>query len=430
MDNSRGIDVLTIPTFWENHEARIANSSHGDISDDAKRINVPPKKFCKEFATDPSKITSYLPKNVKVSGNGLILFTKDSCNDLLIFSPHTNKETVILNIEDLKSSGILNEAEKQKEEARRNWSSGFSNYDWLGDDDDKIYTTQPGGRIVVINVSDLENITFEEITCGDGACEIRPSPDGKYIAFVKESNLFVMNLISKKVKQITYDGSNTIKNGLAEFIALEEMDRYEGYWWSEDSSMIAFTKFDESVVDEISRLEIDDSGKTKVINWRYPYPGCANVKISLYITKIVEDFTKDFRIDEVPTTSAIGSEDIYLPRVRWQGDILIYMLQSRDQKTVEIYASFYSEGDLYYKLIVTRRTDKYFNLPNENDFHLMYSQYLERYLFICTDEVDSGYKALQFVLFDPQTKGAKSEDIKLFNSFCLIHRLRERSLKI
>lgn len=43
--------------------------------------------------------------------------------------------------------------------------------------------------------------------------------------------------------QLTFGGrSNGMTHGLADFVAQEEMDRYRGFWWSLDSSSIAFTE--------------------------------------------------------------------------------------------------------------------------------------------------------------------------------------------
>ena len=49
---------------------------------------------------------------------------------------------------------------------------------------------------------------------------------------MREQDLFVFDLRSGKERQLTTDGEGVIKNGMAEFVAQEEMRRYTGYWWS------------------------------------------------------------------------------------------------------------------------------------------------------------------------------------------------------
>ena len=70
-------------------------------------------------------------------------------------------------------------------------------------------------------------------------------------------------------------------NGLAEFIAQEEMERSEGFWWSDDSRFIAFTQVDQSNVPvfRISHYGSDDpnqvmiSNKNLILSNEYNYLG-------------------------------------------------------------------------------------------------------------------------------------------------------------
>ena len=65
------------------------------------------------------------------------------------------------------------------------------------------------------------------------------SPSGALVAFVIAGDIYVVdaaaNTPNETVRRITYDGGkNGVFNGLADFIAQEEMDRYRGYWWRPD----------------------------------------------------------------------------------------------------------------------------------------------------------------------------------------------------
>lgn len=88
------------------------------------------------------------------------------------------------------------------------------------------------------------------------------SPDGCYIAYVQDAELHcVPTEGAQGPRRLTFDarGRPGITNGLAEFIAQEEMDRCEGFWWSNDSRFIAFTQVDES---HIPSFYISHSGST------------------------------------------------------------------------------------------------------------------------------------------------------------------------
>ena len=56
------------------------------------------------------------------------------------------------------------------------------------------------------------------------------------------------DLANNTEKALTSDGGGPIKNGMAEFVAQEEMDRSTGYWWAPDERHIAFARVDESPV--------------------------------------------------------------------------------------------------------------------------------------------------------------------------------------
>lgn len=78
------------------------------------------------------------------------------------------------------------------------------------------------------------------------------SPDGSFVAYVQDCELYCVptSTTSGQPRQLTFDarGHPNKTNGLAEFIAQEEMERSEGFWWSDDSRYIAFTQVDESNV--------------------------------------------------------------------------------------------------------------------------------------------------------------------------------------
>ena len=82
----------------------------------------------------------------------------------------------------------------------------------------------------------------------------RLSPDGKLVAYVQYFELYCISTSASnppaQPRQLTFDARHypNKSNGLAEFIAQEEMDRNEGFWWSDNSRFIAFTQVDETNV--------------------------------------------------------------------------------------------------------------------------------------------------------------------------------------
>ncbi|MCY7409777.1 MAG: DPP IV N-terminal domain-containing protein, partial [Chitinophagales bacterium] len=78
------------------------------------------------------------------------------------------------------------------------------------------------------------------------------SPDNKFVAFTKNNNLFTIELSTKKINQLTNDGSDVILNGYLSWVYMEEIlgrsTRYKAFWWSPDSKMLSFYRTDDSPV--------------------------------------------------------------------------------------------------------------------------------------------------------------------------------------
>lgn len=99
------------------------------------------------------------------------------------------------------------------------------------------------------------------------------SPDGTLVAYVQDCELYCISTIfcnpPVEPRQLTFDARHHPHktNGLAEFIAQEEMDRNDGFWWSDNSQFIAFTQVDESNVPafRISHLGSDDPDQVNSI---------------------------------------------------------------------------------------------------------------------------------------------------------------------
>ena len=154
------------------------------------------------------------------------------------------------------------------------------------------------------------------------------SPRGTHASFVRDQNLFVLDLAKGAERQMTTGGGGAISYGVAEFVAQEEMHRMTGQWWSPDDRRIAIARVDESPVKVAVRAAIGATG-TRVTEQRYPFAGTPNALVSLEIHSL--DGAAPVKVD-------LGSNpDIYLGRVNWLNPAqLIVQRQSRDQKTLDL----------------------------------------------------------------------------------------------
>ena len=120
-----------------------------------------------------------------------------------------------------------------------------------------------------------------------------------------------------------------IKNGIAEFVAQEEMDRSTGYWWAPDDRHIAFVRVDESPVKLTQRFEIS-ADNVDTFPQRYPAAGGPNVLVRLGVA--------DVRTGAVTWIDLGANPDIYLARVNWlpDGKTLAIQRESRDQRRLDL----------------------------------------------------------------------------------------------
>ena len=114
------------------------------------------------------------------------------------------------------------------------------------------------------------------------------SPDGNFVAYTKNNDLYTVNLTTIKENRITKDGSETILNGYASWVYMEEIlgrrGRYRSFWWSPDSKHIAFFRSDDSKIPVFTIT--DATGLHGVVETqRYPKVGDPNPEVKIGIVK-------------------------------------------------------------------------------------------------------------------------------------------------
>ncbi len=131
------------------------------------------------------------------------------------------------------------------------------------------------------------NIQDVQLT-NDSAKESNPtlSPDGNYVAYTKNNDLYTVNISTKKETRITTDGSDVILNGYASWVYNEEIlgrrSQYRTFWWSPDSKHIAFFRTDDSPVPVYTIT--DGAGLHGLVEKeRYPKVGDPNPEVKVGI---------------------------------------------------------------------------------------------------------------------------------------------------
>jgi dipeptidyl-peptidase-4 len=272
-------------------------------------------------------------RGVEVSPDGkLVTYLKAEPDnqyklDLWAVSSAGGEPRLLVTGEAVEPTGraISDEEKARRERQRIAALSGVVDYHW--DEKGEQILIPAGGSLYL---ADAVKGKVRKLDVRPGAVDARVSPTGRFASYVRDQNLYVIDLADGAERAITTAGKGPVSYGVAEFVAQEEMGRYTGYWWAPGDTAIAFTRVDEAPVNLLDRLEIGTEG-SKVVTQRYPRPGEANAVVELYVQGI-EPGASPVRVDLGPNS------DIYLARVKWSADgsDLYVERQSRDQQTLDL----------------------------------------------------------------------------------------------
>jgi len=181
-------------------------------------------------------------------------------------------------------------------------------------------------------VYDFTRDLATRVTSAPGAEEEASfSPDGKRIAFVRNYNLYVVDAAGRE-RQLTTDGSAELLNGKLDYVHQEEIygrGIFKGYWWSPDSSRIAFLQLDERPVPEYTIVDhIPYRLDVKVYD--YPKAGDPNPRAKLFIAPASGG--KIVSVDN----ERYSSGEFLIVNVAWNGDTLSYQVQNREQTWLDL----------------------------------------------------------------------------------------------
>jgi dipeptidyl-peptidase-4 len=160
------------------------------------------------------------------------------------------------------------------------------------------------------------------------------SPDGALVAFVRDHNLFVVDVATERERALTTDGAPKVLNGELDWVYEEEIygrGQKRGYWWSPDSSRIAFLQIDDMPVS--TYLTIDDIPyDPKVEQWAYPRAGDPNPIAKLGVVRVNEGPPQWIDTGKYP----FG--DRLIVRVGWTPDSahVVYEVQNRTQTWLDL----------------------------------------------------------------------------------------------
>lgn len=211
------------------------------------------------------------------------------------------------------------------------------------------YNLDPSESAVLLNwandlfLYDIESAKAWRLTNNPEAEAVETfSPNGRMIAFVRNNNLYSYDLDKHREHQLTQDGGPKILNGLLDWVYQEELygrGNFQGYWWSPDSSMVAYLRLDEQPVPEFLLVDhIPYNQQVEVTS--YPKAGDPNPAVKLGVVKVTDGGTQWIN------TSQYQAADLLIVRVSWTPDSkkVAYQAQNREQTFLDLNLASVRDG--------------------------------------------------------------------------------------
>ncbi len=174
------------------------------------------------------------------------------------------------------------------------------------------------------------------------------SPDGEHAAFVRDRNIFLVDLNTMQETPLTTNGSEGgIINGTTDWVYEEEFSLFDAWNWSPDGRYIAFAQLDESNTRNFAMADL--RGQYPVISeFRYPKAGEANSEIHI---GVIDMATKETRFFDTGTWNAGGDSLEYIPRFGWTPQIdgrnYVWMFrENRDQNVLDLLYADPASGEV------------------------------------------------------------------------------------
>lgn len=278
----------------------------------------------------PTPLVGPTPTQVKLSPDGRFAsFLRPAADDrerleLWLMDLHRGLAKALSPDLSAPVAGEITAEEQAERERRRSFAGGITSHQWHPGGEHILLVAHGAAYLVRIADGDVSAVTPAQ----SRQTGIRLSPRGTRVSYVRDGDLYTSALDNPVERRLTTDGGGTVSNGLPDFIAQEEMHRFDGHWWSPDERTLAFTRVETAPIPVSYRHEVL-AGSIDVIPQRYPFAGGVNAEMRLALTDLGSGETRwlDWRL----------ADDDYLARVRFGPDGALYVqTQSRDQKRLAL----------------------------------------------------------------------------------------------
>jgi dipeptidyl-peptidase-4 len=150
------------------------------------------------------------------------------------------------------------------------------------------------------------------------------SPDSTRVAYVHANNLYVEDLATARITQLTTDGSSDIINGTSDWVSEEELGLRNCFRWSPDGQSIAYWQFDQSGVGEYTLINDTAGEYPRTMKYKYPQPGTTNSSVRAGVVSAAGGPMRWIKLEGDPRQH-------YIAEMEWAGNSREVMIEYLDR---------------------------------------------------------------------------------------------------
>ena len=223
----------------------------------------------------------------------------------------------------------------------------LSSYQWAHDGKQLLFDAT--GQIWLHDLATGTGKHLADTGVGSGD-DLKISPDGRRLSFVRGHNLYVQGLDGSGETAVTTTQKPTLLNGEVDWVYEEELDVTSNYFWSPDSARIAYLQMDEAAVPAYPLIDWS-ARHSGVDEQRYPQPGDANPKVRVGVVSAQGGATTWLALP-------ISAGNDYVPRLGWVDKQTLWVeVLRRDQRQRDLYFADATTGKT--RLVLAETADRF-----------------------------------------------------------------------
>jgi len=279
--------------------------------------------------------------------------TNKDARDIILYDPGTGQREILVSSKRLVPPGKKDPL-------------SISNYDWSSDgkklliftNTKRVWRQNTRGDYWVLDLKEWDLQKLGGNAEPSTLMFAKFSPDGNRIGYVIKNNIYVEDLKSHQINQLTKDGSKIIINGTFDWVYEEELSLRDGFRWSPDGKWIAYWQLNTEGVKIFYLINNTDSLYPQLVPIQYPKVGETNSSGRIGVVNAQGGKTRWFELQGDPRNH-------YIARMNWAANSkeICFQRLNRLQNTDWVMIGDIRTGKV--RTILTERDEAWVNVIND-----------------------------------------------------------------